>query len=576
MFSHQINSSPIPKRNFSLGHAASGWMPLMLALTVALSVLFGGAARAQTAVVNDNPIIPDEYIVVFKRPNGRLSAREVTVLAEALVNQHQGRLLHVFGDALCGFAARFTPAAVVALRADQRVDFIEANRAVRVEPVREADSTANQRIALPPPPAIAPWHLDRIDQHPLPLNGVYNYNYTGAYVRAYIIDTGIRYTHAQFGGRALTSLFYDAFGGNGSDCNGHGTHVAGLVGGATYGVAKNVELVSVRVLNCSGSGSYAGVIAGVNWVTGQRYLNPFLPSVANMSLGGPVNAALDLAIKDSINAGVTYTVAAGNDYGNDACAKSPARVDTAITVGATDKTDTRAAFSNTGSCISLFAPGKDIISSWSTSDTANNTISGTSMAAPLAAGVAALYLQFNPLAEPATVKSVLMGIASPNIVINAGFNSSNLLLYTFLQPVTQVPLKYQAFVGSGSSIGWQNEVLSPAVSGTTGLSLRMEAFKISIPSSSGLNISYNAWMSNIGFPTPHLAQFGVNGTVVGVPGARQLEAIQLAVPTCTVRYRAHNASLGWGPWRENSAWAGDFTFGPAQRLEAIQAICLCP
>ncbi len=218
-------------------------------------------------------------------------------------------------------------------------------------------------------------------------------------MRAYIIDTGIRFSHNEFGGRA-TSGFDAVDGGSADDCNGHGTHVAGTVGGATYGVAKSVRLVGVRVLNCQGSGTNAQVVGGIDWVTANAESNPSVPAVANMSLGGGANSSIDTAVNNSINAGVTYAIAAGNGNAlgqrQNACNYSPARVPNAITVGATQNNDAAASFSNYGTCVDILAPGVNITSSWSTSNTATNTISGTSMATPHVAGAAALLLQANP------------------------------------------------------------------------------------------------------------------------------------------------------------------------------------
>jgi subtilisin family serine protease len=242
----------------------------------------------------------------------------------------------------------------------------------------------------------------------------------------YIVDTGIRFSHNDFGGRAVTG--YDAVdGGSADDCNGHGTHVAGTVGGSTYGVAKGVTLVGVRVLNCSGSGTNSGVIAGVNWVASDHQTGA--PAVANMSLGGSVSSALDTAVNNAINDGVTFAVAAGNSNRN-ACNYSPARVAAAITVGATTSTDARASYSNYGSCLDLFAPGSSITSAWYTSNTATNTISGTSMATPHVAGVAALYLKGNPGASPATVRDAIVNNATTGKVTKPGTSSPNRLLFT--------------------------------------------------------------------------------------------------------------------------------------------------
>jgi subtilisin family serine protease len=267
----------------------------------------------------------------------------------------------------------------------------------------------------------ATWGLDRVDQRNLPLSGTYTYNTTASNVTAYVIDTGIQTSHPQFGGRAAAS--YDAVGGNGQDCNGHGTHVAGTIGSSTYGLAKGVRLRAVRVLDCNGSGSNSGVIAGVDWVTSNHAAN----SVANMSLGGSASSALDTAVRRSISSGVTYALAAGNSNAN-ACNSSPSRVTEAITVGATTSSDARASFSNYGSCLDIFAPGASITSTWTGSGT--NTISGTSMASPHVAGAAALYLGLHPGASPATVRNALVGTATAGVVGSPGSGSPNLLLYT--------------------------------------------------------------------------------------------------------------------------------------------------
>jgi subtilisin family serine protease len=277
-------------------------------------------------------------------------------------------------------------------------------------------------IALDTTQNNATWGLDRVDQRALPLSTTYTYDSTGAGVTAYIIDTGIRFSHNEFGGRASSG--YDAVdGGTADDCNGHGTHVAGTVGGNTYGVAKGVSLVAVRVLNCSGSGTTSGVIAGINWVTS----NHTARAVANMSLGGGASTALDTAVTNSIAAGVVYGVAAGNETAN-ACNGSPARVPNAITVGATASSDARASFSNFGTCVDIFAPGQSITSSWYTSDTATNTISGTSMATPHVVGAAARLLQGTSL-TPQQVRDTMVGNATPNVVSNPGTGSPNRLLY---------------------------------------------------------------------------------------------------------------------------------------------------
>lgn len=347
------------------------------------------------------------YIVVFRPGQARA---EVNSAAEAAARLG-GQVHFVYTKALQGFAATLPEQALQGLLHNPNVELIEADQAITL------DAEATQSYPT--------WGLDRIDQRDLPLDNLYTFTNTGNGVTAYIIDTGIRFSHNEFAGRA--TFGYDAIGDgrNGEDCDGHGTHVAGTVGGATYGVAKSVSLVAVRVLNCKGSGTMSGVIAGVDWVTG----NSAGASVANMSLGGGASTALDSAVNNSIASGVTYAVAAGNSK-KDACRYSPSRVLAAITVGATTSVDARASYSNYGRCLDLFAPGSSITSAWNTSDSASATISGTSMATPHVTGVAALYLQNNSAATPAAVSAALSGNATAGVVSNAGKGSPNLLLFT--------------------------------------------------------------------------------------------------------------------------------------------------
>ncbi len=355
--------------------------------------------------------IPNRYIVVLEEwasgPRGLMSNSDAVAWELGIV--YQGTIDRVFKHALNGFVIEMTERQAIALSKDLRVKLIEEDAEISIDAVQNN----------------ATWGLDRIDQRNLPLSAAYQYDGTGAGVRAYIIDTGIRASHNDFGGR-VSGGFSSISDGNGSgDCNGHGTHVAGTTGGATWGVAKGVTLVPVRVLNCQGSGTTSGVIAGVDWVTA----NHVKPAVANMSLGGGSSSALDTAVSNSINAGVTYAVAAGNSNAN-ACNYSPARVGSAITVGATTSSDARASYSNFGSCLDLFAPGSSITSAWYTSNTATSTISGTSMAAPHVAGVAALYLQNNPGAGPSAVANAIVGNATSGKVTSSGSGSPNLLLYS--------------------------------------------------------------------------------------------------------------------------------------------------
>ena len=328
-------------------------------------------------------------------------------MADDMARSYRGKVKHVYKHALNGFSVEMSEADAEAMSQDYRVAFVEEDG------IMTADATQTN----------PPWGLDRIDQRNLPLNATYNYNWTGSGVRVYIIDTGIRTTHNQFGGRA--SNVFDAFGGSGSDCNGHGTHVAGTVGGSTYGVAKSSMPRGVRVLDCNGSGSTSGVIAGVDWVR-QNFI---APAVANMSLGGGASTALDNAVNSLSNAGVAIAVAAGNSNAN-ACNSSPARAVNAITTGSTTTTDARSSFSNFGTCVDLFAPGSGILSAWFTSNTATATLSGTSMASPHVAGVAALYKQANPSASATTVRNAIVNNATTNVVTNAGTGSPNRLLYS--------------------------------------------------------------------------------------------------------------------------------------------------
>ncbi|MDP1859002.1 MAG: S8 family peptidase [Gemmatimonadaceae bacterium] len=349
-------------------------------------------------------VIAGSYIVVLKSAPGLARAAEV---ARGL---GVSTVRHEYSRALNGFAANLSDAEAARIARDPRVAYVEQDQVVTID-VTQSGAT---------------WGIDRIDQRALPLSTTYTYSNTGTGVTAYIIDTGIRFSHNEFGGRA-TSGFDAVDGGTADDCNGHGTHVAGTVGGSTYGVAKGVSLVAVRVLDCAGSGTTSGVIAGIDWVTSNHAAGA--SAVANMSLGGGASTALDNAVTNSINDGVTYAIAAGNSN-RDACKFSPARTPAAITVGATTTTDARASYSNFGKCLDIFAPGSSITSSWYTSNTATNTISGTSMAAPHVAGVAALYLQGSPGASPVTVRNALVANATANVVTSAGRGSPNLLLYT--------------------------------------------------------------------------------------------------------------------------------------------------
>jgi aqualysin 1 len=383
---------------------------VLVMLVLALSSVSPAAAKGDAPIqgADSATAIPGRYIVVFKPGT---PAAQVNAAAEH-ARGGGGQVDFVYESALSGFAGSFPEQALFGLSHNPNIEFIEADQVVTI------DTTQSP----------ATWGLDRIDQTNLPLNNSYTYNFTGAGVTAYIIDTGIRITHNEFGGRASSGRDFVDNDSNADDCHGHGTHVAGTVGGSTYGVAKGVSLVAVRVLNCSGSGTNSGVIAGIDWVTSQHTTGK---AVANMSLGGGVSTALDNAVRNSIADGVVYAIAAGNSN-RDACRFSPARTAEAITVGATTSTDARASYSNKGACLDLFAPGSSITSAWITSNSSTNTISGTSMATPHVAGVAALYLEGHS-ATPQQVRDAIVGAATPNVVGNPGKDSPNLLLYSLIQ-----------------------------------------------------------------------------------------------------------------------------------------------
>ncbi|MFI1248816.1 S8 family peptidase [Streptomyces anulatus] len=383
------------------------------ATTLALAVGAGAALPAQAAPAPEGRVlhagaaeaIPGSYIVTLKETAGfRASAAQ----GKKLIAGYGGQIERTYTSALNGYAAQLSSTGAKRLAADPAVASVEQNQKVH--------STATQTNA--------PWGLDRIDQPNLPLNGTFTYpDSAGVNTTVYVLDTGVRITHQDIVGRASNGYDFVDNDNVAQDGNGHGTHVATTAAGTVYGVAKKAKIVAVRVLNNSGSGTTAGVIAGVDWITA----NHVASSVANVSLGGGPSTTLDNAVRRSIASGVTYSIAAGNSNAP-ASGFSPARVETALTVGATTRTDARATYSNHGPLVDLFAPGSDITAGWATSDTATYTGNGTSFAAPHVAGAAAVYLTNHPGSSPAAVGTALVNGATSNVLTGVGTGSPNKLL----------------------------------------------------------------------------------------------------------------------------------------------------
>ncbi|MFY6078816.1 S8 family peptidase [Acinetobacter baumannii] len=361
--------------------------------------------------VNDSSqakgIIKNQYIVILNKDAGPSKD-----FAQNIAKQHAGKVLQSYDTVLKGFTIYLPDTAgaafIEAMKKNPHVLSVESDTIVNIDATTQSNPD---------------WGLDRIDQKALPLNSTYSYLQTGSGTTAYIVDTGILSSHQEFSGRVLSGYTAISDGNGTTDCNGHGTHVAGTVGGTTYGVAKNVNLVPIRILGCDGSGASSNVIAGLDWIL----KNGKKPAVVNMSLGGATSSSLDSAVENLYNNGYVMVVAAGNSN-TDACTSSPARVSKAITVAATDNTDTRASYSNYGSCVDIFAPGSQINSSWIGNNTATKILNGTSMATPHVAGVVAEMLQSTPTASPQTISTNLLNQASSNVVKNPS-GSPNRLLY---------------------------------------------------------------------------------------------------------------------------------------------------
>jgi subtilisin family serine protease len=431
---------------------------------VIATVLGTGSAAAAPAGGDIRPagtdaVVANSYVVVLKETPA-LRRDGVDAVASSLRSQYGGSIGHTFRHALRGFEVNVGEAGARRLAASPAVAYVQQNGIFTISATQS------------PTPS---WGLDRIDQRNLPLNNSYTYPTTAGGVRAYIIDTGIRFAHNDFGGRAVSG--FDAIdGGTADDGNGHGTHVAGTVGGTSFGVAKGVTLVGVRVLNNAGSGTTAQVVAGIDWVTGDH--DPGEPAVANMSLGGGANSTIDNAVANSIADGVTYAIAAGNSNAN-ACNSSPARVAAAITVGSTTQTDARSSFSNFGTCLDIFAPGSSITSAWNTSNTATNTISGTSMATPHVAGAAALVIAQSPSSTPQQVRDSLVNNATTGVISSPGTGSPNRLLFVVNDgtppPVNDFSIAVSPASGSTAAGGSVSATVSTATTSGSAQTVSLSA-----------------------------------------------------------------------------------------------------
>lgn len=414
-----------------------------LSFAVLIGLSAGQTHAAELLSVDTNRAIEGKYIVVFKTPTV-LNTQSSDAIADfastqsaSLSNLYNVDIAQEFGGVLNGVVVNASAQKVQQMLSNPNIEYIEQDQIMSVAPL--AQTNANQPNAI--------WGLDRIDQQSLPLNSNYYYDFDGSGVTAYVIDTGVRVSHNEFGNRASHGYDFIDNDADATDCNGHGTHVAGTIGGSAYGVAKNVNIVGVRVLGCNGSGSNSGVIAGINWVKN----NASGPSVANMSLGGGASQATDDAVNNAVAAGISFVAAAGNDNRN-ACNYSPARAANAITVGSTTSSDSRSSFSNYGNCLDIYAPGSSIKSAWYNSNSATNTISGTSMAAPHVAGAVALFLDETPSLSPSQIDTKLSQRSTKNTVSDAKSGSPNELLYTLDGGVIEPPIENELTNGQSVNV----------------------------------------------------------------------------------------------------------------------------
>ncbi len=401
--------------NFMRGFAMqlrSAWaFGTLLSVSLCGSKLY---AEVPIAGMDDPTRIPGQYIVRLKTDANLRSADKevqrsfVRSRAFSMLEGSNARLFRSYGGKLNGFAVKASAQSIRMLAKNPDVEWIEADKTIYLSNLQSN----------------ATWGLDRIDARK-GLDSSYSWTASGTGAHAYIIDTGLKSTHVEFAGRVGDGFSSVSDGRGTEDCNGHGTHVTGTIGGKNYGVAKDVTVHPVRVFGCSGSTTNSAILAGIDWVVD----NAEKPAVVNMSLGGSLSTALNRAVQEMIDAGISVVVAAGNSNAN-ACNSSPAALPAAITVGSTTSTDARSSFSNFGRCLDIFAPGSSILSAWFNSNTATQTISGTSMASPHVAGAVALLYEENPEASPAEITRLLLKQATPNVVTSPGANSSNLLLYS--------------------------------------------------------------------------------------------------------------------------------------------------